>query len=173
MTEDEYKEILEVVKSIKNSPAMNGAFDKLVTSVEEIGKTQTEMAMDVKLMKSQQEESMNRIQELHDVIYDPDLGIYKRINDSINVGLNQEDHLKNIDEKIETVNHEALQTNERLIKVESTREDLVEVAGERMENLDSTIKMNKNINKLIWAGVFAVGAFILKELGPTILALLL
>lgn len=173
MTEEKFNEILEIVKSIQNSPAMNGAFDKLVSSVEDIKNSQNQVASDVSLVKLKQEESNKRIEELYNAIYDPDLGIYKRINDSINVGLNQEDHLKRIDDKLGGIDGEIINHNSRLAEVETTRENLIDVAGERLENLDSTIKMNKNVNKLFWAGVAAVAGFILKELGPTLLGLLL
>lgn len=172
MTDDELNEILQTVRQIKNSPAMNGAFDSLVASVEHIKNTQNKMVTDVNTVMIKQKESSEKLKELHEALYDPDIGIYKRINDSIIVGINQENHLQKLDEQTEELHEEIETQSERIISLESTNNDLKEVAGARMEYLDSVVKMDKNIKKLFWAGIAAIGAFVLKELGPAILTLL-
>lgn len=172
MTDDELNEILETVRQIKNSPAMNGGFVNLVKSVEHIKNTQSNMATDVNTVMIKQEESGNKLKELHEALYDPDIGIYKRINDSISMGISQEDHLRRLDEQSEELQDEIGGHSDRIVELETTRNNLKEVAGERLEHLDSVVKMDKNTKKLFWAGVAAVGAFVLKELGPAILALL-
>lgn len=170
--QEKYEELLRVVKEIKNSPAMNGAFDKLTESVEHIKNTQGKMCNDMNVLMVQQQEAKVVQDEMHTALYHPDNGIYKRINDSTMVDSNQEQHLGRLEKSQSDLNKEISKHHDRLVQVESTNENLKTVAGPRLENLDSVVKMNKNTKKLFLAGIGALIAFIIKEFGPTIISLL-
>ena len=83
MTEEEHEEILRIVRQLKESPAMNGDFTKLVSSVEHIRTTQSGMCTDINVVMVKQEEAKVVVDEMHVALYHPDNGIYKRINDSV------------------------------------------------------------------------------------------
>lgn len=166
MTEDENEEILKIVRQLKNSPAMNGEFIKLVSSVEHIKTTQSKMCTDVNVVMVKQKEARGKLDEMHEALYHPDTGIYKRIGDSMASDESQEEHLERLETTQNILDSSIDEHNVRIIEIEGTQKDLKKVAGDRMENLDSVVKMNKNTKKLFWAGTIAVVAFIVKEILP-------
>ena len=172
MTEEEYAEILRIVRELKNSPAMNGEFVKLTESVEHIRSTQGKMCTDVSLVVVHQKEARAKVEDIHVALYHPDNGIYRRLTDAITVDNGQNEHSAAIEKKQEALDGSMEEHDDRISSCETLKTDLHIVGGERLEHLDSVVKLDKNTRKLFWAVAFGLGAFLLKEFGPVLLALL-
>jgi len=172
-TEEQQKEILRVLQELKSAPALNGAFDRLVVSVEQIKSTQGTLCGDLNNVMVKQAEARQTLDEMHVALYHPDTGIYKRINDTTSADENQEEHIERLEKQAGNLDKELNKHNERIIEVESVQDDLQLVAGNRMEHLDSAVKMQKNVKKLLWALLAASSALLIKQFGPMILAILL
>ena len=171
MTEDEQEEILQIVRLLQKSPAMNGEFIKLTESVEHIKSTQNRVCTDVNIVIVKQQEAREKLDDMHEALYHPDTGIYKRINDSSAVDHNQQEHIGRIEKAQDDFNNAVELHDDRINNLEDTDGDLKKVAGDRLQHLDSAVKMEKNTKKLLWAGAAAVGAFVFKEIGPALLLL--
>lgn len=150
MTEEEQKEVLQIVKEIQLLVNTNKNFDKLSLSLEDI---------------------KEKLNEISKALYDPDRGIYKRINDTNAADDDQEEHLDRLEDDQESFLDILNKHNNRLLEIEQAQEDLKKIAGGRMEHLDSAIKMNKNTKKLLWVGLSALVAIAIKEFWPSILAI--
>jgi len=172
---DKEEEILALLKDIKASPAMNGAFDGLVKSVGEIKDSQNNMSLDLGIIKERQNEVRPKVFEMHEAIYNPDNGIYKRIGDLKN---HANDHAESCDKlhdmhmrKDEEHDHVLQQYDTRIRIAESVDDDLQKIGGPRLRHLDSTVTLNKNSKKVFWALLVAAAGLIAKELWPWIITL--
>lgn len=65
LIEDKYKQILEMQNKILSAPAMNGGFTTLLYKVENI--------------EQSQEKLVEKIDQIHNVLYEPDTGLYARL----------------------------------------------------------------------------------------------
>jgi len=63
--ESNYKQILEMQDKILSAPAMNGGFTTLLYKVENI--------------EQSQEQLVEKVNQIHDVLYEPDNGLYARL----------------------------------------------------------------------------------------------
>jgi hypothetical protein len=65
IVENNYKQILEMQDKILSAPAMNGGFTTLLYKVENI--------------EQSQEKLVEKVDQIHGVLYEPDTGLYARI----------------------------------------------------------------------------------------------
>lgn len=63
------------LKSIKESPALNGGFDSLMSKVDVIQESQS-------ALKENQGKLTEKVDAIHDAMYEPDHGVYARIKDA-------------------------------------------------------------------------------------------
>lgn len=67
-----------------------------------------------------------------------------------------ENNSKDTDKSLEELNDNIEKTNDRIEKLEDVSHNLIKISGsERLENLDSAVKLNQNSKKILW--VFIVG----------------
>lgn len=143
-TKSDNKNLQLLVESIANkmnsSPALNGGFDKMLVMVEHI--------------QEKQEETGEKVNKIHEGLYNPDTGLYARV--------------KMIENTTELFgkNHAAIAANlkkltavdEDLTKKAETTSKLKKIAGEDLEKLESVIKVKSAWSdiwtKAIW---FVVG----------------
>jgi DNA repair exonuclease SbcCD ATPase subunit len=93
------------------------------------------------------------IQELDDLIHDPDKGLFKRINDITN-------DLENIPDHEEIIQELEKDVNQNKFVIQS----LTKIAGERLENLDSAVKTSQNSKKILWAIVVGAASLAAEQL---------
>lgn len=74
--ENNYKQILEMQDRILSAPAMNGGFTTLLYKVENIEQTQSQI--------------VEKVDQIHDVLYEPDTGLYARIKNVENASISPE-----------------------------------------------------------------------------------
>ena len=129
--EKEAKEILErIEKKILNSPVLNGGWDKLVANVE--------------VIKVQQQETKEKLEDIETKFYEPDKGIFSRIQ-HIESDMEQ---LNKIGESIEETKEKAKSANELAEKVKKL-EDIEIKLSEPDKGIFSRIQhIETNIEKL-------------------------
>lgn len=125
------KELLEtLIKKLGDSSALNGGFDKLVLMIEHV--------------QERQEDSNKKLDKVSEALYDPDTGLFSRV--------------KKIEQKLDT-NIDELEKKVRVVPdVKSEVEDLKKfqaslesIAGKQLEELQSLVKLRKNLSNIYWA----------------------
>lgn len=150
-------EILKELREIKNKPALNGGFDKLVVTIENMEEKQEEMKMDLK--------------EIKQSLYDPEKGLYakgqkiesgmEKINNKFDAtGKEIEHHY----EEYELFEKEARNNFKELDKILKATQKLEKIAGENFEKIQQLIDLDVKIKRLFWlliTGIFTTfGKFI-------------
>jgi chaperonin cofactor prefoldin len=153
MENESNEKIIALLEQIKSSPMMNGAFDKLVSSVDSLNSN-------MQIMMVKQQENSKKIQETHEALYDPDTGIYKRITDAAFRDKTHVRDIKELEEKSEEIEKAVEEQATKISELDSTQQSLKKVAGDRLEHLDGAIQIQKNTKKLFWTMLVAfVGVF--------------
>ena len=108
--------------------------------------------------------NFKRVEDKIDRIYDPEDGLYLRVTQVENNNENTQKSIEQLDEKIHDINKAHSNTKQEMYLLKKTTEDisskmilLNNVAGENFEELHSTIKVKKNLSKMIW--LFITGFF--------------
>lgn len=135
---------------------MNGAFDKLVDSVSDLNSK-------MQIMMHKQQENSLKIQETHEALYEPDTGIYKRINDAAARDKSHYRDIKDLEEKTENIEKTLDEHDTKIIEINSSQQSLRNVAGERFEHLDGAIQVQKNTKKILWTILVALIGLFTKE----------
>lgn len=65
LIENNYRQILEMQDKILSAPSMNGGFTTLMYKIENIEESQTKL--------------VQKVDQIHDVLYEPDKGLYARV----------------------------------------------------------------------------------------------
>jgi len=78
--EQNYKRILEMQDKILSAPAMNGGFTTLLYKVESIEDSQTKL--------------VEKVDQIHDVLYEPDNGLYARLKNVEKECINTENFIE-------------------------------------------------------------------------------
>jgi hypothetical protein len=148
------KEMLErIVKKVENSPVLNGGWDKMVVTIDHI--------------KEKQDISSEKMDILHDALYQPDDGFFARVasieHETIAIKDKIVEHTE-ADEKF----HETIELS---LKEGKPSEDtaravnkLQEIAGKDLEELNSVIKIRKTFEKMFWLIAAGTGSVIGKML---------
>lgn len=120
-----------IALKINSSPALNGGFDRMLVMVEHI--------------QEKQEETSDKVDKIHDGLYNPDSGLYARV--------------KMVESASEMFgkNHASIATDlkkltaadEDLAKKAETTSKLKKIAGEDLEKLESVIKV-----KTAWSDIW-------------------
>lgn len=127
---DEFLE--EIHKKIISSSALNGGFDILMFKIENIDNNQKEL--------------VEKVDKIHDAIYDQDAGIFSKINE---LNLSSSRKFNEADQKILELsswkNHKE--------KDEEKIEDELDETTEKLLTLEKTIENLQNTKNNVW-GVF-------------------
>ena len=86
--ENSYRQILEMQGKILSAPAMNGGFTTLLYKVEKIEQNQTQI--------------VEKVDQIHDVLYEPDNGLYARIKKVENSSISDE-KVEEIEKNVEEI----------------------------------------------------------------------
>lgn len=168
--EEDQTEILEILRIIKSSPAMNGGFDELVTRVGDIKDIQGKIVFDLNSVMVRQEETHSKVDEIQKAMYHPDDGIYKRIGDVKLINETITEDISELKTRAAGLNETIGAQEKRLGNIETTDKALKEIGGFNLQNLDGAIQLNKHAKKIFWAIVIAVLTIIAKEALPFIAA---
>ena len=134
--------VLETVKQIQKSPALNGGFDRLVVAVDNI--------------KDRLDTNTGVITKIHDGLYDPKGGLYSQVK---TVETNQVTDQQNFDDLQDEVEKLSAHEAKHDTTVEVT-DKLKKLAGEDLAELAATLKIRKTLDKIFWMVVVGtIGAF--------------
>lgn len=161
---DRDKKIDELLKMLKNAPALNGGFDKLSSSVEEIKECNTKVLYELQLVKTNQDVHNKKIEKLHEDLYNPDTGLYKRVHGAIADNKHQTEDIFTIKEKTYKLEEEAQHFDKKLLNLEEKNKILERVAGKDYEDLRGAISARKNMTRALWIFITASVAGIIKLL---------
>lgn len=134
-TADEIKklqELIDLVKAVQMDTKVE--FSKLNGHIENLQKNHSEFKQE--------------IEEFYKMSHDPNDGIYKRINDISH-------DLKSIFEDQTDITDTIHTLKEKVNEIESVKDNLVKIAGDRLEILDSAIKTSQNSKKILWTFILA------------------
>lgn len=126
--ENNYKQILEMQDKILSAPAMNGGFTTLLYKVENIEHSQGQL--------------VEKVDQIHDVLYEPDTGLYARIKNVENASISPEtlNHIeKDVQEiKIWKTSKEKMSEKDDVHEIQQTK--LIQQHDELLNDLNDSIK---------------------------------
>ena len=155
------EEIIRAINDkVQKAEILSEGFTELKSNVTEIRHAQIKMESEVKSIRAHENALKERVQEINEAIYDPDNGIYRRINESITL-----DKIR--DEKIDKAVGGMSKVEEILRPIEKTEEDLKKIAGDDLKELQSIVRTRQVIDRMFWimtTALVGAGAKILWDL---------
>lgn len=164
-TKTDNKELQQTVESIAKkihgAPALNGGFDRMLVIVEHI--------------REKQDDTTEKINKIHDDLYEPDDGLYARVkmveNVTADFAKKQTEHLITDERTLVSLNESLKKLSEKdddLGKKAETTLRLKKIAGEDLEKLESMIRV-KSVWLNVWSkAVWLLGGGILAAIGKTV-----
>lgn len=129
---EQLKELLDAIRQLEKTTSVE--FTNINNKLEYLKKAQEELKEDMEKFK--------------EILNDPDDGLYKRLNDVVHdIKILSEEQNKCTD----TLQEVEEEVNENTI----IKQNLIKIAGERLEILDSTIKSSQNSKKILWTFILA------------------
>lgn len=164
-TQDEHIQSLEEIirainDKVQKAEILNEGFGDLKNNVTDIRHAQIKMESEMKSIRAHESALKEKIQEINEAIYDPDNGIYRRINESITY-----DKIR--DEKIDKAVENMDKVKDILKPIEKTEEDLKKIAGDDLKELQSIVRTRQVIDRMFWimaTALVGAGAKILWDL---------
>lgn len=163
------KDLLEKIYSkISNSAVLNGGFDKLVHTVDNI--------------VEKQRESTEKLENISETLFDPENGLYHKVKsiefmmqgnkktmenietnqktlpDEFNKNLSEKSN--NLTTKFEKISLENAALKLEIIELNNIKGRLERIAGKDLEDIASAVKLSKHINKIIVSYITSSIAFI-------------
>lgn len=125
----------EIRDALKKAPALNGGFDRLIVTVD--------------FIKEKQEESIGKIDAVHESLYTPGSGIHSKLQALESTVFQQGKEMNNLSNSVDELSKFKEATDKSLGLLKRT-------AGNEMENLDAVVKFKSNFDKLYWLLVTGV-----------------
>lgn len=148
------KKLDELLDILRRTPALNGGFTKLSDAVDRIQEDNTKVLFDLQLVKNSQDISTKKLDELHSTLYDPDMGLYRRVTNALEVNELQTS-------EITEVKNDTVVLSKKIDVIEAKGAALDAVTGEDLKELRSTISTRKNMMRAFWAfAIAAIGGFV-------------
>lgn len=145
---DRDKKIDELLEIIKKAPSMNGGFTRLQDAVGEIQESNAKVLYELQLVKSNQDVHTKKIDELHNALYEPDSGLYRRVTSALEVNKTQTADITAVKKHTDAL-------SDKLNVMEAKHRTLAAVAGEDLKELRSTISTRKNMMRAFWTFTLA------------------
>ena len=133
------RELLESLKKISESKALNGGFDRLCVMVEHI--------------QDKQDESGRKLDKVSDALYGPDTGLFSRV--------------KTIESKLDaTLGDLEVKAKEiptvkvEVVDLKKFQTSIEKIAGTQLEELNDLVRLKKHLSKIYWTSAASVFAFV-------------
>jgi len=146
---DNSKKLDELIEILKRAPVLNGGFAKLSDAVDRIQKDNGRVLLELQQMKSSQDINTKKLGEMHFALYDPDLGLYRRVTNALEVNEHQTADIHVVQESTKIL-------SKKMAILEAKGVALDAVVGDDLKELRSTISTRKNMMRAFW--VFATAA---------------
>jgi uncharacterized protein YaaN involved in tellurite resistance len=150
-----------IAQKINTSPVLNGGFDKMMVIVEHI--------------QEKQQETSEKVDKIHDGLYNPDDGLYARVK-MVETATEQmvkshaahiaadEKNMKEINDSLKKLSS----TDDDLSKKVETTSRLKKIAGDDLEKLESVIKVKSTWSEWWGKAVWLVVGGVLAAIGKAI-----
>lgn len=140
MATNSERELLEtLVRKFGESRALNGGFEKLCLMIEHV--------------QEKQDESSKKLDKVSEALYDPDKGLFTRVQ---KIEQKLDTNIEELEKKVEVVPDVKSEVDD-LKKFQSSIES---IAGKQLEELVMLVKLRKNLANIYWAlALSAAGAF--------------
>lgn len=145
---------------VQKAEILNEGFGELKSDVMDIRHAQIKMESEVKSIRAHESSLKEKVEEINEAIYDPDNGIYRRINERIAIDKGRDEKL---DKAVGSITH----LGEMLKPLEKTEEDLKKIAGDDLKELQSIVRTRQVIDRMFWimaTALMGAGAKILWDL---------
>lgn len=150
-----------------NSQDQNMLYE-ILGKVNEVREGQIRMTLEIEQIKATSEERNKKVTDIHEAIYHPDSGIYRRINSAADKVDQHEKQLKALELKFSNKHTEIEQ---RIRPIENINKTLVDVGGERLEKVDQVVKKHDAITKLWVALALSIAGGVGKIIYDVIMSL--
>lgn len=167
---DNTEALHNLLEKISNAPALNGGFDRLSQSLEDIKETQTSTSLEVSKVSGEVQHIKNnfgRLEEKIDRIYDPEDGLFARLAVNEFSVEKTEISIESMATKLDSINLAI----EKMNSLEKETKDITEriktlrgITGDNYEELSNTIKIKNNMSKVIWLFVAGMASGLAKIL---------
>lgn len=151
--ENNYRQILEMQDKILSAPAMNGGFTTLLYKVENI--------------EQSQEQLVQKVDQIHGVLYEPDNGLYARVKNVENDCVSNET-IDELEKEVQEIkiwkNSEEKQSEKEEIAVVEKNKIMLEHEAALKDIQDSIAKYNAAIKWII----VSLGGGLLSMIGKLI-----
>jgi DNA repair ATPase RecN len=141
---------------LAKAEVLNGGFDKMQKHLEElkqdVGEVRTEIYkvnVDLRTITLQNTEFKEGLGKLNDAIYHPDNGIYTRIQKTASA---QDSRDKKMDKALEKIDN----VEKIIVPLQRTQDELTEIAGKDLQELENIVKTRAVINRMFWLMVVAL-----------------
>lgn len=143
------QDLRAILEFVKNSKALNGGFDDLKQTVDEIKQNQSRAFDKIEHVEQLCNDHQQQLQEMNEALYNPDEGVYRRVKMAS----------ESVESQRETIEELKEQTNtqeEELKDLIQTKNTLKHIGGKELEDLRKSINHNKTLKRLMWAFVAAL-----------------
>lgn len=164
------KKLDELLDIVKRSAVLNGGFDRLSDSVDDIKESNLKVLFELQVVKENQDAYSEKLEKLHDALYDPDNGLYKRVTESVSTVTAQAKDIEKIKSSQKTIIDDHEDLSEKVDKIETTENHLKIIAGNNLENLHSTISTRTTFVRGVWIVIGAALIGFAKILWDVIIA---
>jgi hypothetical protein len=144
------KKLDELLEIVRKSPVLNGGFTRLSDSVDEIKESNLKVLLELQMVKENQDSYSEKLEKIHDALYDPDHGLYKRVAETTSLGVSQAKDIVEIKSDQKSMSNEQENLSQKLLKIEATENSLKTIAGNNLENLHSTISTRTTFVRGLW-----------------------
>lgn len=146
----------EIHSKLSKAEVLNGGFDRMQAHLEglkqDIGEIRTEVYKvngDLRTITTQNIEFKQELGKVNEAIYHPDNGIYTRIQKT---AFSQDSRDKKMDIALKKIDN----VEKLIVPLEKTKEELTDIAGKDLKELDSIVKTRAMLNKMFWLMLVAI-----------------
>ena len=145
---DVYKLLFDVQQKINGSPALNGGFDALLYKVDKIEECQGKI--------------VDKVDQIHDSIYDPDKGIFNRIS---NLKNDQAKDLSALDRKITELSVWKDQTEKENTSAKTSGTEIQKKLDDQQKKIENIDSWKNTANSIFKAIVMGLGGGVMTIVG--------
>lgn len=101
-------------------------------------------------LRKELDEQIKKLEKFNDALFEPDEGIYRRIK-SVSEKIEENYKMLQAIEKKVYNKHEAYE--QKIIELEAAYRTLIEIGGDNLSDLRTTVDKSKKSDKIMWAAV--------------------
>lgn len=128
--------VQRIQEKIDQSKILNGGFDTIMFKIDHI--------------QENQQQTNDKVDKISEALYEPDQGFFSRVKSMEMANKNIEAKMDEHQEKDIALFEDLTKTVKISNEAVQVTKDLQSIAGQRLEEIDSVVKMRKTFDKLFW-----------------------